>query len=125
MNTYKPLNMYIPQEKINEISKDFNAKVNFLNEKYRDRIITNFINSIQNADMKGLYKQDVWRYKAEFVAQDISNIDNHKDYSNAILKEFFEGICKELKIELVNYQFSNVSEDGTRVFFIITIKNPL
>jgi len=122
---YNSLDSYISEEKVLEISKDFNAKVNFLMEKYKDKVIADFIKSIQNADMKNLYKRDSWKYRVEFIAQDINNIDQNKEYSNLVLKEFFVSICKELSVELINYEFSHLSKDEIKVFFIITIKNPM
>ena len=122
---YKELKDYIPEEKITDIRNDFKGKLNFLLTKYRDKIINSFINAIQNANMKDLYKQDVWRCKFEFVAQDILNLDTHEGYSNNILKEFFNTICEDLKVTMVNYQFSKASEDRLKVYFILAIKNPL
>ena len=122
---YQPLKTYLDIGKINEISKDFNAKLNFLIEKYMDKIVQIFIKNIQNADMRNLYKQETWRYKCEFMAQDIENIDSNKNYSNKIIEAFFKKLCDNLSVKLIDYQFSNTSEDNTRVFFIFSIENPI
>jgi hypothetical protein len=128
---YQPLINYITEEQSKEINKilskrneelEFRVK-NFF-DKYSDTFINYLIKEIKECNIAAVCDKQYWVFAYNINGSDIKILDP-KDPDTAIicLNAFFKICCEVLKVEFEKSELAN--QDGDRIEFTITIKNPL